>query len=734
LARRLRASALALFLFMTLPLPAGATDRLAQSDLDPIFTDPPARAAAALVNDGKYTEARKALLALAADGRTPAHPERIRFLLGIACVESRDWLGATVALSGLEGPVPEAADRIRVLRARALHGLSRMDEALAALDGVQRKSAVWAESRLLRARILADHGKAGEAADVYSERVASGRRDPETVGLYAQALVAAGRKADAVRELRKAYFESASSGRTTYKRMLADLGAGLDPSEAERLTHAQALLDAQSSESAATEAAPLLKSGTAGIRCGAFQVRGGAFSKLRKHSDALEAWKSALEICAADDRARILFNATRSAYRSDRRSDGDGFAARLRKEFPASTLNDDVSVWRARSAIGRGDVTAANAILGESLKQWPGGDMAAESRWLLAWGAIRADDLERAGAQLSAGLKAHADDPEYGSRFAYWSGRVLDQQKKKPEADVAYRDCAARYPMTFYGILALNRFSGPGKAGLEAALKRVSTGTKAPQGPFLSVTDPNAAREGAVGRALWLLRSGVPDLAAEELAGQDASGSDEAWVSAAALDAGRNYTRSHRLAAGLIRKGRGFWPDADSIGYYRLAYPRPFLDFATAAAKESGVEVALIYGVMREESAFVAGVESRANAIGLMQLILPTAKSMAARIKVTATPETLRKPETNIRLGAAFLSILMKEFKEPILAIPGYNAGGGAIRGWLANHPGVPLDVFVESIGAQETRDYARKVFESYAAYRYLYGTGADRLTRVRFR
>ena len=137
---------------------------------------------------------------------------------------------------------------------------------------------------------------------------------------------------------------------------------------------------------------------------------------------------------------------------------------------------------------------------------------------------------------------------------------------------------------------------------------------------------------------------------------------------------------------------------------------------------------------MREESAFVAGVESRANAIGLMQLILPTAKSMAARIKVTATPETLRKPETNIRLGAAFLSILMKEFKEPILAIPGYNAGGGAIRGWLANHPGVPLDVFVESFGAQETRDYARKVFESYAAYRYLYGTGADRLTRVRFR
>ena len=140
------------------------------------------------------------------------------------------------------------------------------------------------------------------------------------------------------------------------------------------------------------------------------------------------------------------------------------------------------------------------------------------------------------------------------------------------------------------------------------------------------------------------------------------------------------------------------------------------------ASRESGVSSHLIYGVMREESAFVAGIESHANAMGLMQLILPTAKAMGRKLGIEATPETLRRPEVNIRLGASFLSDLLKRFKEPLLAIPGYNAGGGAIGRWLKENPGALLDEFVEGIGATETRDYARKVFESYAAYTFLYG------------
>ena len=176
-----------------------------------------------------------------------------------------------------------------------------------------------------------------------------------------------------------------------------------------------------------------------------------------------------------------------------------------------------------------------------------------------------------------------------------------------------------------------------------------------------------------------------------------------------------------------------FWPDAASTGYFQLAYPRPYASLVEAAAREAGIETALIWGVMRQESAFVAGIESRANAIGLMQLILPTAESMAKRLSLTATPRTLRQPEVNIRLGATYLSLLIRRFGQPLLAIPGYNAGGGAISKGLKANPGLPLDEFVETIGAEETRRYARKVFESYAAYRFLYNQGDDRFTRVEF-
>jgi soluble lytic murein transglycosylase len=128
---------------------------------------------------------------------------------------------------------------------------------------------------------------------------------------------------------------------------------------------------------------------------------------------------------------------------------------------------------------------------------------------------------------------------------------------------------------------------------------------------------------------------------------------------------------------------------------------------------------------MREESGFAAGVESWANAIGLMQLILPTARGMAKRLKLDAkiNGKTLRDPATNIRLGAAYLAYLSEEFDgHPALAIAGYNAGEGAVRKWRAAKPEQGLDMFVESIPFSQTRGYAKRVLATFATYKFLYG------------
>jgi soluble lytic murein transglycosylase len=106
---------------------------------------------------------------------------------------------------------------------------------------------------------------------------------------------------------------------------------------------------------------------------------------------------------------------------------------------------------------------------------------------------------------------------------------------------------------------------------------------------------------------------------------------------------------------------------------------------------------------------------------------------MGKKLGLPAGREDVLRPEVNIRLGAAYLAQLLQSLKEPLLAIPGYNAGGGAIRQKIREIPHAQADEFVESIGANETREYARKVFRNWAIYRLVYGEGRERVPRVRF-
>jgi len=140
------------------------------------------------------------------------------------------------------------------------------------------------------------------------------------------------------------------------------------------------------------------------------------------------------------------------------------------------------------------------------------------------------------------------------------------------------------------------------------------------------------------------------------------------------------------------------------------------------AAEESGIDPALLWAVMREESGFNVKVESWANAIGLMQLIMPTAKSMGKRLDIKVNKKALRTPETNIRLGAAYLAFLADKFDDHVaLMIAGYNAGEGAVARWLDDNPDTELDEFVELIPYHQTRGYTKRVLATLATYKFLY-------------
>ena len=123
-----------------------------------------------------------------------------------------------------------------------------------------------------------------------------------------------------------------------------------------------------------------------------------------------------------------------------------------------------------------------------------------------------------------------------------------------------------------------------------------------------------------------------------------------------------------------------------------------------AAAREFGVDEAVVRAIIHAESSFNPLALSHAGAQGLMQLMPPTAR----RFGVTNSYDASQ----NIRGGVQYLSWLLKRFNGNLtLAAAGYNAGEGAVD----RHGGVPP--------YKETQRYVERVAVLADRYRGAVGT-----------
>ncbi len=117
------------------------------------------------------------------------------------------------------------------------------------------------------------------------------------------------------------------------------------------------------------------------------------------------------------------------------------------------------------------------------------------------------------------------------------------------------------------------------------------------------------------------------------------------------------------------------------------------------AAQLYQLPYSFIRAVMRVESDFNPTVVSHAGAMGLMQLMPKTARSMGV-----SNPFDVRQ---NILGGARYLRILANRFKgDLILTVAAYNAGETAVE----KYNGIPP--------YKETQRYVRRVLKHYYAYR----------------
>ncbi len=175
------------------------------------------------------------------------------------------------------------------------------------------------------------------------------------------------------------------------------------------------------------------------------------------------------------------------------------------------------------------------------------------------------------------------------------------------------------------------------------------------------------------------------------------------------------YRQSVRAARELLAGGE------DDLRVWRLAYPPAWPLTVVEEAALNGIEHALVWAVMRQESAFSPVAVSRSGAQGLMQ-VMPTTWDWIAELRSEEPTDPFAVRE-NIAYGATYLAWLLRYFDgDEELVIAGYNGGQGYVRRlfeseWVAEDK----DEFYREIDQAETREYLQRVYENLANYRVLY-------------
>lgn len=153
--------------------------------------------------------------------------------------------------------------------------------------------------------------------------------------------------------------------------------------------------------------------------------------------------------------------------------------------------------------------------------------------------------------------------------------------------------------------------------------------------------------------------------------------------------------------------------------HLHFLFPMDFAKEVGEAGQKYNVPLALIFAIIRQESAFNVRARSPADAFGLMQIIPSTARQTARKFQIPYRNfRDLYRPKKNILLGTAYLQSLLKRYNNNfIFAVAAYNAGSTPLERWRKERPGEDLLEFIENIPYEETRTYVRLIIRNYVFY-----------------
>lgn len=164
---------------------------------------------------------------------------------------------------------------------------------------------------------------------------------------------------------------------------------------------------------------------------------------------------------------------------------------------------------------------------------------------------------------------------------------------------------------------------------------------------------------------------------------------------------------SLRVKKAAKKKNIMVWP----YDLYKLMYPVRY----TFTIMDQYIDLGLCLAMIWQESLFDPNAVSSANARGIMQIIPPTAQAIAQDLQVESY--SLHDPSVSIRFGCYYFNNLLKDLNSVPLSLAGYNAGPVRVKRWIKQDPNYEMDVFIDLIPYNETRNYVKLILSRKKIY-----------------
>ncbi|TVQ95558.1 MAG: hypothetical protein EA398_17415 [Deltaproteobacteria bacterium] len=707
--------------------------------LTPLHDDASLRRALADFDRGRTQRAVDAFTPRIDDAPERAERQRALFLVGWGLAEAERHEEALEILTRCVEDAPLFADYCAWRAAEATEALERFAEAEAWARMVRPDAVFGPRARYLRGRVTAALQRHEEAVRIFLDFLGDHPnafyRTELEFDLISSLLAIEDIDEAALALHRVIVNNPGTPHETRAQRILGGIQAGLSSdvtsriapsSHEDRIRRAEVLYGRHRSEQVIELLMPVHGSeGTrTGAGCRATWLIARSWSKLRRHANAAPFYDEIVGQCDEELTLRALYNGGRAWWNAGERDRAFDTFQRIWTEHPEHSFSDDAKLFAARIRRSQGREDEAVRILEAQIAAYPDGDMFKDAVWLLMARHMLAGEYRQA-VRFAEGVASHTgeDDLYSRGRIAYFQGRALERLSLHREARSTYTQVLRDHPMGYYSLLALNRLKRlePEHArGLVAELRRDSPRTEG----FIQLA-PALAHDDAFRLGREFLRMELPTFAQREfnrLQSAHPNDTELGW----AISLFFHHAGIHHISHNVPGSRTGLnlaYPAASNRERWEVAYPRPWWDEVQDAARERGLDPHLIYAIMREESGFRAQVESWANALGLLQLMLPTANDMARLTgRGSVTRQQLLDPAINIELGTMFMRTLADRYDDhPGLVIAGYNGGTGNVGNWLRERGDMDFDLWVEEIPFGQTRNYVKRVSMTYWVYRWLY-------------